>query len=95
MVLCASNEDKTKIELVYPPTDAVIGENVYLEGASERNSQAVPDDSVNAKKKNGAWSLVVDDLRTDLNGFACYRGKRFMTSKGACKVEHLVNSQIS
>jgi aminoacyl tRNA synthase complex-interacting multifunctional protein 1 len=30
MVMCADNTDHTKLEIIRPPEDAVIGERVYL-----------------------------------------------------------------
>ena len=32
MVMCASNADHTKIEIVRPPAGSVVGERVFLEG---------------------------------------------------------------
>ena len=32
MVMCASNEDHTKVELMRPPEGSVVGERIQLEG---------------------------------------------------------------
>jgi hypothetical protein len=46
MVLAASNEDHTQVELVTPPADTQIGERVFVEGYPGE-----PDEQLNPKQK--------------------------------------------
>ncbi|XP_027116835.1 probable methionine--tRNA ligase isoform X1 [Coffea arabica] len=87
MVLCASNSEDTKVELVEPPEGAVIGERVKFPGC-----EGSPDDQLNPKKK--VWETVQPDLRTDEELVACYKGIPFTTSAGVCKVSSLNEAKI-
>ena len=51
MVLCASDEAHTRVELVKPPSGAVVGERVTFAGFVGQ-----PDAQLNPKKKVRAWS---------------------------------------
>ena len=77
MVLCASNEDHTKVDFVKPPSGAKIGERVTFEGF-----EGAPEKVLNPKKKQ--LDKVLPKLKTDADGVACYDGKKAMTSAGAC-----------
>jgi aminoacyl tRNA synthase complex-interacting multifunctional protein 1 len=77
MVLCASNEDHTKVDFVKPPSGAKIGERVTFEGF-----EGEPEKVLNPKKKQ--LDKVLPKLKTDADGVACYDGKKAMTSAGAC-----------
>ncbi|KAG0465746.1 hypothetical protein HPP92_019910 [Vanilla planifolia] len=79
MVLAASNDDQTKVELVEPPASAVVGERVTFPGYSGE-----PDGVLNAKSK--VWEKVQVNLRTDAELVAKYRDSSFTTSAGVCKV---------
>nr|XP_027119045.1 probable methionine--tRNA ligase [Coffea arabica] len=87
MVLCASNSEDTKVELVEPPEGAVIGERVKFPGF-----EGSPDDQLNPKKK--VWETVQPDLRTDEELVACFKGIPFTTSAGVCKVSSLNEAKI-
>ncbi|CAN4107138.1 unnamed protein product [Withania somnifera] len=87
MVLAASNSDHTKVELVEPPKDAVIGERVTLPGFDGK-----PDDILNPKKK--VWETVQVDLHTNKELVACYKDVPFTTSVGICKVVSIAEGSI-
>eukprot|EP00301_Raphidiophrys_heterophryoidea_P020358 c5072_g1_i2.p1 GENE.c5072_g1_i2~~c5072_g1_i2.p1 ORF type:complete len:458 (+),score=132.51 c5072_g1_i2:40-1374(+) len=87
MVLAASNDTHTAVELLDPPADAVIGERVSFEGVTE-----LKDDILNPKKK--IWEAVAEGLLTNENGFAAFHGVPFQTSKGLVKVASLKNCHI-
>ncbi|XP_031504508.1 probable methionine--tRNA ligase [Nymphaea colorata] len=82
MVLAASNNDHTIVELVDPPESACVGERVRFPGFD-----GSPDDVLNPKKK--VWETVQVDLRTTEDLVACYKDVPFTTSGGVCKVSSI------
>ncbi|KAL3506428.1 hypothetical protein ACH5RR_031810 [Cinchona calisaya] len=87
MVLCASNSEDNKVELVEPPEGAAVGERVKFPGFG-----GSPDDVLNPKKK--VWETVQPDLHTDKELIACYKGVPFTTSAGVCKVMSINEGKI-
>ncbi|KAJ4755990.1 Methionine--tRNA ligase [Rhynchospora pubera] len=87
MVLAASNEDHTKVELVEPPASAKIGERVTFPGFSGE-----PDGLLNAKSK--VWEKIQAELHTDVQLVASYKDVPFTTSAGVCKVASIANGEI-
>ncbi|KAI3939688.1 hypothetical protein MKX01_029850 [Papaver californicum] len=79
MVLAASNEDHSKVELVDPPSSAAVGERVTFPGF-----EGVPDDVLNPKKK--VWETLQVDLKTDAELVARYKDVPLTTSAGVCQV---------
>ncbi|KAJ8490827.1 hypothetical protein OPV22_012548 [Ensete ventricosum] len=87
MVLAASNDDHTKVELVDPPSSAVVGERVTFPGYSGE-----PDGVLSAKSK--VWEKVQVDLQSNSELVACYKDVPFTTSAGVCKVSSIANGAI-
>ncbi|KAK9082618.1 hypothetical protein Scep_029089 [Stephania cephalantha] len=87
MVLAASNDDHTKVELVDPPESAVVGERVTFPGF-----QGEPDDVLNPKKK--VWETLQVDLCTDTELVARFKDLPFTTSAGVCKVSSISSGTI-
>lgn len=87
MVLCASNADHTKVELVEPPASALPGTRISL--ASLDVSPFAPEKQVNPKKKKNAWLNVAPKLRTDASCTACFDGDPLITPEGKCTVATL------
>lgn len=87
MILAASNEDHTKVEVVFPPQDAPVGERVAVEGY-----MGEPDAMLNPKKK--VWDQIVPDLTTNEEFVATWKGIPLMTSVGPCKAQTLVGAGI-
>ncbi|RZC78972.1 hypothetical protein C5167_003298 [Papaver somniferum] len=87
MVLAASNEDHSKVELVDPPSSAAVGERVTFPGF-----EGVPDDVLNPKKK--VWETLQVDLKTDPELVARYKDVPLTTSAGVCKVLSISNGTI-
>eukprot|EP01018_Ginkgo_biloba_P028836 Gb_31125 [translate_table: standard] len=87
MVLAASNEDHTIVELVSPPEDASVGERVRFPGF-----EGEPDEVLNPKKK--VWETVQPDLHTTTDLVACYKDAPFTTSTGVCKVTSITCGSI-
>jgi aminoacyl tRNA synthase complex-interacting multifunctional protein 1 len=87
MVIAASNEDKSKIELLEPPPGVQIGERIVFDGYGGE-----PDKEL--KKK--ILDQVFPELEINSEGIAVYKKKiPFMTSKGPCKVKSLTNAKLS
>jgi len=89
MVLAATNEDGTKVELVGVPENAEIGERVFIEGLS-----GDPASSTQVKKKK-IWDTVAKGLRTGDGGVAMWNGKPIQTKAGPCSAPNLVDASIS
>ncbi|XP_042452459.1 probable methionine--tRNA ligase isoform X3 [Zingiber officinale] len=87
IVLTASSNDNTKMELVDPPAAAAVGEPVTFPGYSNE-----PERILSAKSK--VWEKVQADLHTDSALVACYRDVPFTTSAGVCKVATIANGVI-
>jgi len=81
MVMCASNDNHTSVELVIPPEGAVLGERVVCAGF---DTPPEPENKI-AKKK--IFEKIAPELVTDDNGVPTYQGVQFMTSKGPCVAE--------
>ncbi|XP_057737057.1 uncharacterized protein LOC130954336 isoform X2 [Arachis stenosperma] len=77
LVLCASNEDHSKVEPLLPPQGAKIGERVSFSGIDGK-----PEDVLNPKKKQ--LEKITPNLFTDEKGVATFKGIPFMTSGGPC-----------
>lgn len=87
MVLAATSQDGSSVELVEPPESSTVGEPVTVAGFNGE-----PDDMLNPKKK--VWERIQPDLITDENLQACYRGTPLSTTKGVCKVKSIVGGHI-
>jgi len=88
MVLAASNEEHTLVELLTPPDGCAVGERVRFEG--HPGEPLAP--NVIAKKK--VWEAVAPQLCTDEGKVATYAGLPFMTEHGPCTVATLVKGKI-
>ncbi|OMO63718.1 hypothetical protein CCACVL1_22330 [Corchorus capsularis] len=77
LVLCASNEDHTRVEPLLPPEGAKPGERVSFAGIDGK-----PEDVLNPKKKQ--LEKITPNLFTDEKGVATFKGIPFMTSAGPC-----------
>ena len=77
MVLCASNEDHTKVDFVVPAKGAKAGERVCFAGF-----EGEPEKVLNPKKKQ--LDKVLPKLKTDKQGLLCFDGVQGMVSTGAC-----------
>lgn len=93
MVMCASNEEHTHIEIMRPPEGSKVGERVVLEGnpAGELSQeyQAV----LNPKKK--VAEAVLPMLKTNQDCEGMWNGVKLVTSKGAIKCKTLKDVHVS
>jgi methionyl-tRNA synthetase len=90
MVLAAKSTDGTKVELVSPPSEAKVGERVFIEGLKKGEPQT----SAQVKKRK-TWEKVVSGLKTIEGGIATWEGQAILTSSGKCAAASLVGATIS
>ena len=77
MLLCASNEDRSKVEPISPPEGCANGELMTFEG-----HLSAPIDPSNRASK--AFDRVADDLYVNDEGKATFKGIPMMSSLGPC-----------
>lgn len=87
MVLAASNEDHTKVELLTPPPGCTPGERVTFEGFTGQ-----PDAVLNPKQK--VFDQIHPDFSTTEDCVATWKGVPFTTSKGIVKVATIQKGSI-
>ncbi|KAK7256743.1 hypothetical protein RIF29_30201 [Crotalaria pallida] len=87
MVLAASNDDHSKVELVEPPAAAIVGERVTFPGY-----EGNPDELLNPKKK--IFETLQVDLHSNEELVACYKDVPLTTSAGVCKVSSIRGGSI-
>jgi len=92
MVLCGSNEDHTKVEILDPPAGAQAGEHLILDGFGIMKPG--PEDAVlKSKSQQGVWKMVAPDLKL-VDGEATYNGKLFTTSAGPLSCKNLNDGTV-
>ena len=83
MVLAASNEDHTKVELLIPPAGCAVGDRVSFAGFEGEPLQPQSKKDWEAVRK--AWEAVQPEFSTDpTTGVACYKGVPFSLAAGPC-----------
>eukprot|EP00965_Chrysotila_dentata_P095388 3153142-Pleurochrysis_carterae.AAC.1 len=88
MVLCASSEDKSKVEFIEPPAEAAPGERVMCEGIM------VEPASPNQVKKKKILEGACADLKS-VDNVATYKGIPLTTSAGPCRSPTIATGTIS
>lgn len=96
MVLAAKTTgDNARIVLLDPPSDAVVGDTVYIEGLSEGDiGGGIPLTAARVKKLK-IWESVSQDLSTDSTGTACWKGKQLLVAGKSVTATSAPNSPIS
>jgi methionine--tRNA ligase beta chain len=89
MVLCAQSADKSTVELLEPPADAVVGERITFEGVSGCPATA------NQMNKKKLLQKVLPDLALGEAMVGQWQGKAFMTSKGPCTASTITTGTIA
>eukprot|EP01132_Coremiostelium_polycephalum_P007991 gene7991-9833_t len=85
MVLCASDAEHTKVEFVNPPEGAKIGERVTFANYPGEFDKVLKKEIVDQ---------VLDQLLSNQDKIATYKGDVFMTSAGPCFCETISNGII-
>ncbi len=75
MVLAASNEEHTVVELLGPPLSARPGDRVYFAAEAGGLSPPPPPAAPNAVEKKKFWEAAQPHLRTDGNRDLIWRGR--------------------
>ena len=88
MVLAASDDGKTKVELLVPPDAAPVGERIHFEGHA---GEPLPPNQISKKK---VWEAVQPELGTSAERVATYAGLPFLTTSGPCTVATITGGTI-
>lgn len=88
MILAASNEDKSVIEVLEAPDDALVGESITFEGFESH-----PDLILNPKQK--VMEKCAVDFSTSEDLVATFQNVSFLTSAGPVTVRSLKKASIS
>lgn len=88
MVMCASSEDRSKIEFIVPPADAPNGTLITWPGYDGEPEELLP-------KKDDVFGAVAPGFATDLSCVATFKGVAFTTPYGICKSSTIANAPIS
>lgn len=90
MVMCASNDDHTKVEFAIPPSGAKVGDRVMFDsftGEPEAENKM-------AKKK--MFEKIAPDLKTDAEGKVLYKGKLGSVGGEACRAKNgMANAHVA
>jgi methionine--tRNA ligase beta chain len=88
MVMCAA-DGEGNVKFVEPPTDAAIGERIFVEGFE--GGEPATGNQLDKKKM---LEKIFPDLKTNASGVACYHGKPLSTSAGPC-LPTLPNAEVA
>jgi methionine--tRNA ligase beta chain len=89
MVLCASNDDHTKVKFVVPPEHAQVGERIMFDGVEMK-----PPEAENKVAKKKLFESLAPFLKTNGEGQVVWKEFVANTSVGPLMAE-LVNAQVS
>jgi methionine--tRNA ligase beta chain len=90
MVMCASNDDHTKVEFAVPPEGSVIGERIMFDSIAGEPEA----DTKVAKKK--IFEKIAPDLKTDETGQVVWKTHKATTSAGAVMaLNGMVNAHVA
>lgn len=87
MVLCASNEDHSKVEFLVPPSSCKPGDAVFFPG-----HEPSPEPMLNPKKK--VWETCQPEFTTRDDLVAVWNGIEFTTSSGVVKAPSISKASI-
>jgi len=91
MLLAAKNvngEGKEEVKLLNAPENAEPGDRVFCDGIEGEIEVPV-------RKKRYDKLMKSNNLKTDSEGYPCYKGIRFSTDKGVCAPTEIINGIIS
>ena len=78
---------KTAYDIVHPHDEARLGERVYLDGLPLKDKRL-------EQAPSKLMSKMGPYLKTDCEGYACFRGKRLRTKSGFLKVTQIKDGEI-
>ncbi|EKX44521.1 hypothetical protein GUITHDRAFT_109640 [Guillardia theta CCMP2712] len=88
MVLAASNDDHSKVELLEVPEGAQVGERVFIEGLTGEPFQP------NQVNKKNVLKNVLPDLKMNADKKLCWQDKIVLTSAGPITVPTMANCPV-
>ena len=92
MVMAASNDDHTKVELLTPPEGCAIGERVSFAGFE--GEPLAPSSKSGWEAVRKAWEAVQPELTTSKDRVACFQTTPFGTAHGVCTVATIALGKI-
>jgi len=92
MVLCASNADHTKVELIKVPDGSKPGTRISLSNLDV--NEFTPDGQINARKKKSIWLEWQPKLKTNDSRVAIFDGVALVTPEGECVAPTLADCII-
>jgi len=93
MVLAASNEDHSIVQLLEPPSDSKVGDKVACQG-EDVSAYALPDTSINPKAKTSVWPKVQEKLIVNSEGVPLFDSTPLVVGNARCTVESLKDATI-
>lgn len=69
MIIIASNDDHTSVEVLCPPPDTPVGSKITVSGFGTGE----PDPSINLSSKDNIFAILQKELKTDGAGVANYK----------------------
>jgi len=90
MLICASDEDHTHVEIIDPPAGSVPGDIVTVEGEEHE-----PDGVINLSDKGNIFAKLQEHLKTNDNCVATFKGKELRSAKGTFSCKTLKNCHLS
>jgi len=91
MVVGVTNNDHSMVELLDPPSKATAGERLSIENLPNNNKTA----KLEPLDFGRDFPSIENDLYTNAQLYATYKGQRFMTSAGPVTVKSLANGRIA
>jgi len=91
MVMCASDEDHTIVEPLFPPEGSIPGDRVVVDG-----EEGSVEPLINLKNENNTFTSKIQPHLTTNDELQCtYKGKQLHTDKGIIISRTLRNAHIS
>lgn len=92
MLLCASNDAHTEVELMHPPAGAKPGDRITFEGLDHSKG---PDDVLSGKKGQEPIPVILPNLRVDGECVGYWKQYRMTLNGEPCKCTTLRDAHIS
>jgi len=89
MVIAASNEDHTQVQLVDPAPGSKVGERVTTKGQDGKT-----DSQINLSSKPNTFSILLEHLHTNDKNVAVFNSEPLSTSAGPCTVKSMPNAHL-
>jgi methionine--tRNA ligase beta chain len=89
MVIAASNDDHSQVQLVDIPAGSKVGERITVAG-----DNGPADKVINLSSKDNVFKTLQEHLRTNETGLAVFKDAPLVTSQGPCTVKSLFNAHL-